>query len=107
MANYQGSFTTSTADADILQNITIKPRIMERLGLTTDEQYAAVFAGSDPIGVKMDFDMIFTADNKVSLNNGIYNDLLESMAYSSGDYVKLTSLKVKTAGSGIIIFDIM
>jgi len=106
MANYQGAFTTATADADILQNTTIKPRIMERLGLTTDAQYAELFTGTNPLGITMKFDIIFSADNKVSLNNGIYNDLIESMAYSSGSYVKLISLKVQSAGSGVLIFSI-
>src|SRR5574344_1673955 len=106
MANYQGAFTTTTADEDILQNILIKPRIMERLGLTTDAQYAQLFTGDYPTGVTMRFDVIFSADNKVSLNNGIYNDLIENAVYSSGDYIRLTSLKIKTAGTGTIVFSI-
>lgn len=106
MANYQGAFTTSAINEDILQNSTIKPRIMERLGATTDAQYADFFTGSNALGITMKFDIIFSADNKVSLNNGIYNDLIEDMAYSSGGYTKLTSLKVQTAGSGILVFSI-
>jgi len=106
MANYQCSFTTTGANEDILQNSAIKPRIMERLGATDDAQYASFFSGSNPSGITMKFDIIFTATNKVSLNNGIYNDLIEDMAYSSGGYTKLTSLKVQTAGSGILVFSI-
>lgn len=106
MANYQCAFTTSAINEDILQNATIKPRIMERLGATTDAQYASFFTGSNALGVTMKFDIVFSADNKVSINNGIYNDLVENMVYSSGNYTKLTSLKVQTAGSGVLIFGI-
>lgn len=106
MANYQGAFTTTGTNEDILQNSAIKPRIMERLGLATDAQYAEVFSGSNPLGITMKFDIVFSADNKVSLNNGIYNDLIESMVYSSGSYVKLTSLKVQSVGSGVFVFNI-
>lgn len=106
MANYQCAFTTSATNEDILQNATIKPRIMESLGATTDAQYATFFSGNNALGVTMKFDIIFSADNKVSINNGIYNDLLENMVYSSGNYTKLTSLKVQSVGSGVFVFNI-
>ena len=96
-------FTTTGANEDLLQNSVVKAIVMERIGATTDAQYQAVIDGGT---LKMRFDIYFSATNQVKINDQSYNDLLEDIVYSSSDFTYLKTLKIKTACSGTLYFEI-
>jgi hypothetical protein len=102
--------TTTTPNEDLLQNATVKASIMERLGITEASDYVAIFVvgpNGEKKGIDMIFDAIFDADNQISINGDIYNDLIEGIAYSSGTNHKVTTLRVKTAGTVTLNYDIL
>lgn len=95
-------FTTTTTDEDILKNTDIQKRICDVLGKTADE-YTLLLAHD---GLKVDFTIFFSAINKISINNGLYNDLIEDTVYTSGGHVLVKSIKIKTATTATLMIEL-
>lgn len=97
------SFTTTAAEQDILQNTAVSAKIKERLGGINDEQYQAILNGD---GIELEFTIFFSAANSVSINGKSYNPAIEGVVYSSGDYVYAKSIKINTATTALLSFNI-
>ena len=94
-------FTTTTNDENILDNIDVQKRICERLGIPTDK-YLSLLSGD---GIKMDFTLFFSATNKVSVNNGLFDDLIEDSVFTSGGKYMVKSIRIKTPTTASILVD--
>ena len=99
------SFTTTSADYELLQDTNIKAFIMERLGYITDEQYQKYLSSNS---LNMYFEIYFTSPQKVSINGGYYQTTMDGDLYYSGNFINsLQSLKIQNTGvSGMIAFQI-
>lgn len=93
---------TTTADEDILLNTDIQKRICERLGKTADA-YSKMLSGD---GIKMDLTLSFSATNKISINNGLFDDLFEDSIYTLGMKTPIKSVKIKTPATFFVLIDV-
>lgn len=98
-------FVTTEANQNILTTTNIKNAIKERLAITSDTDYNRILNST---GFSMSFD-IFCSATKVSINDGIYNELIEDAVYSSGGtYSGIKSIKIENNNiNGILSFRII
>lgn len=94
--------TTTTADEDILKNVDIQKRICERLSIT-EEKYLLLLSKD---GIKMDLTISFSATNKVSVNDCLFDDLFEDSVFTIGEKVLIKSVKIKTPATFFVLMDV-
>lgn len=95
-------FSTTNNEEDILNNVNIQKRICERLSIK-EEDYGDFVANK---GIKMDCTIFFPSINSVSINNGLYNDLIEDSVFTLGEFSNIKSIKIKTATNATIMIDL-
>lgn len=96
------NFTTSKAEEDLLEIPSIKEELIKSLHLKDDKQYQIYKKN----GILMSFDVLIT-NTQISVNDGIYNDLLANYVYSSDGIFHIQSIKIKDAGvSGTLSFSL-
>lgn len=95
------TFSTSKAGEDLLSTQSnIRGRICERLGITDDELTIRLSNSA----IKMDV-TIFTTNNRVSVNNHLWQSFIEGKVYSTG-LIHPYSIKLENAGTGTIMIDV-
>ena len=94
--------TTATADEDILKNIDIQKRICERLAITEDKYLRLL--GKD--GIKMDLTISFSATNKVSVNDNLFDDIFEDSVFTTGGKILVKNVKIKTPATFFVLIDV-
>lgn len=94
--------TTTATDEDILLNTNVQKRICERLGIA-DSDYSKALNGN---GIKMDLTISFSATNKISINNGLFDDLFEDSIYTLGMKTPIKSVKIKTPATFFVLIDV-
>ena len=90
---------TAQADEEILLVPQVKALIMDMVHAKTDFEYDMM--------KRQGFDMnvdIYTTGTRIKINNEAYNDLIEDVIYSTGNLVKIYSIKSENAISGTISF---
>lgn len=93
--------TTTTADEDILKNVDLQKRICERLSM--DESKYLLMLAND--GIKMDITISFSATNKVSVNDNLFDDVFEDSIFTTGDKILVKSVKIKTPATFFVMVD--
>lgn len=93
------NFTTSAPEQELLDIEGIKNEMIKSLNISEEE-----YENYKKNGILMSFDILIS-DTQVSVNNGIYNDLLANYVYSSDGIYHIKSIKIKDAGiSGTFTF---
>lgn len=95
-------FTTTQANEDVLRNSAIRQKIMETLGVDSDTYYQLLSSN----GFKIDFIIFFNGENKVSINNNSFHDIIENAVYFSGGHIYANSIRIETATNATISFTI-
>jgi hypothetical protein len=87
------NFTTTAANQEILDLPEIKAELVKSLNIGEDyyEEYKKK-------GILMSF-FIIVSNTQVSVNGGIYNDLLENYVYDSDGVYHISSIKIKNSGA--------
>lgn len=94
--------TTTKADENILLNTDLQKRICERLG-KTEEEYN-ILLGKD--GISMDLTISFSATNKVSVNNCLFDDVFEDSVFTLGEKILVKSVRIKTPSTFYVLVDV-
>lgn len=94
--------TTATVDEDILKNVDIQKRICERLAIAEDKYLRLL--GKD--GIKMDLTISFSATNKVSVNNCLFDDIFEDSVFTTGGKILVKTVKIKTPATFFVLIDV-
>lgn len=92
-------FITSEAEEDLLNIPEIKELVMEMINCNTEEE----FKKTKKTGIIMDV-TIFTKNTRVKINDELFNDLIENVVYTTGNYTRIHSIKLETATQGTISF---
>lgn len=92
---------TSVAEENLLLKEEIKNAIKIANKLNEEEYIRALNSG-----IEMSFD-IFVSDTKVSVNKGVWNELIGNAVYSSNVIVDTQSIRIKDEGiTGIISINV-
>lgn len=106
MAGYSRNiaFTTTEENQNILTIEAIKNAIIERLKISQSEYDRRI----DNEGFDMKFD-VFCSATKISINDGVFNELLEDVVYSTDDFYKgIKSIKIQNNNiTGLLSFRII
>lgn len=93
------TFTTNSANQEIMTTTNIQDRIANALGLTSTEYVQRL----SQTGVKMSFVLFFSGTNTVTINDNNYaNSLIEDAVYTSGESNYVKSIKIGSACTGTI-----
>lgn len=95
-------FTTNEQNEDILRNAAIRAKIIEVLGVNESTYYNLL----SKKGFKIDFTIFFNGENKVSINNKSFHDIIEDAVYISGRPVHASSIRIENATTATIMFTI-
>ena len=96
------TFTTTSANEDIMQNAQVKQKIQTWLAVN-ENTYQNLLANN---GFKIDFTIFFNAANTVTINDGLPNPLIEDAVYYTGDYVFAQTVKIGTPTTALMSFTI-
>lgn len=96
------TFTTTSANEDIMQNAAVKQKIQSWLNINED-QYQIMLANSN---FKIDFTIFFNSANTVTVNGGLPNPLIADSVYYTGDYIFAKTVQIGTATTALLSFTI-
>lgn len=96
------TFTTTAANQDIMQNTAVKQRIQEWLNVD-ETTYQNMLINN---GFKIDFTIFFSAQNTVTINDGLPNPLIADSVYYTGDYIFAKTVQIGTATTALLSFTI-
>ena len=91
-------FTASDGE-ELLDVAEIKEVLMEMLDCDSEEEYNIMCKQ----GLVISFD-IFTRNTRISINNGLWNDLIENAVYSTENITSIRSIKCESSATGTIVF---
>ena len=99
------NFTTNSANYELLSDTNILNAIRERLGLTTNEEVVKYIESNK---LNMYFEIYFTSQQNVSVNESNYYTTMLGDLYYSGNFINpLRSIRILNSGvSGTIAFQI-
>lgn len=93
--------TTTANDEEVLAHENVKQRLCEALKIN-EEHYDEKIKS----GLKMDCTLLFSASNKVSINNRLANDLIEDSVYTLGEQAIVSSIKIHTPTTATIVIEL-
>lgn len=89
----------ASAEEEILDIAEVKEVLKSLTNCKTDAEYKAM----KEQGIIMNVD-IFTKNTRVKINNGLYNDLIENVVYTTDNITRIRSIKTETDATGTIAF---
>lgn len=96
------TFTTTTANEDIMQNTAVKQKIQAWLNVD-ENTYQTMLTNNK---FKIDFTIFFNSANTVTINGGLPNPLIADSVYFTGDYIFAKTVQIGTATTALISFTI-
>lgn len=96
------TFTTTSANEDIMQNAQVKQKIQTWLAVD-ENAYQNLLANN---GFKIDFTIFFNSANTVTINGGLPNPLIADSVYYTGDYIFAKTVQIGTATTALLSFTI-
>lgn len=96
------TFTTTTANEDIMQNTAVKQKIQSWLNIG-EETYQNYIKNNN---FKIDFTIFFNTANTVTINDGLPNPLIEDAVYYTGDYIFAQTVKIGNPTTALMSFTI-
>ena len=89
----------ASAGEEILEIPEIKEAIMESIHCDTEEEFQ--FMKTQGIIMSVD---IFTKNTRIKINDGLYNNLIENVVYSTDNMTRICSIKSEADIVGTIVF---
>lgn len=90
---------TASAEEEILDIAEVKEVLKSLTNCKTDAEYKAM----KEQGIIMNVD-VFTKNTRVKINDGLYNDLIENVVYTTDNITRIRSIKTETDATGTIAF---